>query len=86
MRGLADCLGISSVDLDEVVTQLELLSYDSPGEKNDQYNYVTQYHRGHVTDGRSGSWRGMLDPQLVEEIEEKYGHWLEDRGYPLTCG
>jgi len=46
-----------------------------------RYDSVNLLHAGHITDGRHGSWKDTLTPQVVTEIEQEFGPWLAARNY-----
>lgn len=65
----------------EIVHEIEGMSYDSPGPRNPYYHEVNLFHPDHITDGRAGSWKGSLDPELSAAIMDKYRWWFEKYGY-----
>jgi hypothetical protein len=65
----------------DVLTQLEKLSYESPGSKGSIYHNTNQYHQGHITDGRHRSWDGQIGPGLIAQIEKRHEDWFRKRGY-----
>lgn len=65
----------------EIVNAIDNMHYDNNGKKNDAYHMENLYHRGHITDGRHGSWNGVLSESLLQEIENKYSDWLIENGY-----
>nr|CCF78645.1 hypothetical protein RGS1_70351 [Rubrivivax gelatinosus S1] len=79
---LLERLGLGEAGLAaRIEHELEHASYDSQGPRNAHYHEVTLMHRGHVTDGRVGSWRGQLDRDLERAIVERHRPWLLARGY-----
>ena len=38
-------------------------------------------HKGHITDGRHGSWTKILPEEFVGEIETMFAGWMVARGY-----
>ena len=79
---LARCLGFDEIDSATMVSQLDALRYESPGPKNENYHRINLYHRGHITDGRHGSWKEIIDQSLLDRIVEKYRNWFGNNGYP----
>lgn len=69
------------IDLDALHRELDSLSYDSEGPRNEAYHEVTLLHRGHVTDGRVGSWRNGMPVPLARQIVTAHGDWFAARGY-----
>lgn len=72
---------LSTARAQALVDTLARLSYDSDGPRNDTYNELTLLHRGHVTDGRAGSWPQGLPAALEREIAERHATWFAARGY-----
>jgi hypothetical protein len=85
---LAQSLGMVDVGPHEAATladALSTLSYDSDGPRNGAYNELTLLHRGHVTDGRAGSWPNGLPAALEREIVVRHGAWFAARGYATAA-
>ena len=80
---LARMLGFDDVDPVEIIRQTEELGYHSPGPKNGACHAINLYHPGHMTDGRHGSWKSVIEPGLVRAIEDRHREWFERHGYPL---
>jgi len=81
---IADHLGIADADVSAILIKLETLGYESQGPKNSEYHQVNHYHKGHITDGRHGSWEGWLEPELLHEIEDTFADWFDHHGYERT--
>jgi hypothetical protein len=81
---LAGGLGMQDVDPAEIMRRVDALSYESQGSRNAVYHAENLYHRNHITDGRHGSWEGVLDADLVSAIEERHRSWFEENGYPCA--
>lgn len=73
--------GLDATRAQALADALARLSYDSDGPRNDAYNELTLLHRGHVTDGRAGSWPQGLPAALEREIAERHAAWFAARGY-----
>lgn len=84
IRSIASALALDPDNAAAVAAEIDSLSYDTAGDKNGIYNTENFLHQGHITDGRHGSWKGVLSDRLVKEIENKYADWLVDHEYPLT--
>jgi len=80
---LANLFGMQNIDPAVIVESLEGLDYQSQGSKNAAYHNVNLYYRDHVTDGRHGSWKGLIDSDLIKQIEERHRGWFEKCGYSL---
>ncbi len=78
---LATALSLDGVDLPALRCELDGLSYDSEGPRNAAYHELTLLHRGHVTDGRVGSWRNGMPAALAQQIVSAHDGWFRTRGY-----
>lgn len=83
IKQLAKLFGMENIDPDQIIKSIEQMSYQSEGSKNANYHNVNMYHIGHVTDGRHGSWKGVLDDDLLKQIEEKHRGWFDKLGYSI---
>jgi hypothetical protein len=45
------------------------------------YDAVNLLHEGHITDGRHGSWEGVLSAPCLAAIEKEFRGWMTLRGY-----
>ncbi|HEY9841205.1 MAG: hypothetical protein ACAI44_30995 [Candidatus Sericytochromatia bacterium] len=81
IAGMAAALGRNGVDPAAILAELEAMSFASPGEKGASYHVTNLYHPGHITDGRHGSWRDVLDPALAQAILARHRDWFEANGY-----
>jgi len=71
------------IDPVEIAEELDNLNYDSDGNRNNYYNELNLLHKGHITDGRHGSWKECLNSELAAVIADKYSWWFEKYGYPI---
>lgn len=81
VEGLAARIGVKGVDAAQLVQALGGLSYEGGKAQNGVYDRENLLHQGHITDGRHGSYRETLSPELVAAIEDRHRIWLEDNGY-----
>ena len=81
---LARLFDIKNVDPAGIVNSIEQLNYQSQGDKNEMYHKTNLYHSGHITDGRHGSWKGLIDPALIQKIEEKHQGWFKKYNYSVN--
>ena len=49
--------------------------------KSTEYDAVNLLHKGHVTDGRHGSWDSVVPEEFVAAIEKEFGGWMAAYGY-----
>lgn len=80
---IARQLGIADTDPDGITAAIAELGYRSEGPRNRHYHTTNLFHAGHITDGRHGSWKGVLDEPLVRAIEERHKAWFEKCGYTI---
>lgn len=73
--------GIEGLDIEGLISELDGLVAGSNLSELTGHDSVNLLHPGHVTDGRQGSWDGVLDPAFVKEIEKRYDWWLHENGY-----
>lgn len=80
---LARCCEVDSVDASAIVEEINNLSYESEGERDDIHHKTNLFHSNHISDGSNGYWVNYLEKNLVEQIERKYRDWLEKYEYPI---
>jgi hypothetical protein len=47
------------------------------------YDKTSLFHKNHITDGRHGSWNGIVNNLFIKEIEIKYKNWFVENGYDI---
>jgi len=80
---IAKAMGLSEFDTKDLAAELDALSYDSTGERSETYHRVNLLHRGHVTDGRAGSWPNGLPEALERQIAARHKVWFKANGYAI---
>jgi len=70
-------------NIQEIIAEIDALRYEDPGNKKPLYDMENLLYKDHITDGRHGSWKGLIDNTLLEEIERKYRAWFIQNDYPL---
>jgi len=50
---------------------------------NTRFDPATQLHNRHILNGQTGRWKTVLSPAQVNQIEDWFGDWLVQHGYPL---
>lgn len=79
---IADALQID-IKVKKILKQLgKIKEQPTPGKP---YNTTNLYHRNHVTDGRHMSFHEHLTGEFVAEVEDRFGQWLKNHGYPLVA-
>lgn len=41
-------------------------------------------HHNHITTGKSGAWRTVFSNAQIQQVEQRFGDWLRNHGYPLS--
>jgi len=80
---LGKMLGVTSFNASAIQHQINNMCYEGDGNKNDVYNYVNLFHKGHITDGGHGTWANFIDSDLVKQIEVFHREWFERCGYSV---
>lgn len=70
-------------ELDIEAIQVMLQAEKKPASDGKPYNKEELYHRGHVTNGQHMTFQGVVSDKLIEQIEDSFGSWFIDHGYPL---
>jgi hypothetical protein len=78
--GLARALAVGEIHADEVLQEIAALS-DRSGDGPGGYDPDSLLHRGHITDGRHGTWREWLEPELLRKLEREFHDWFQNNGY-----
>ena len=55
----------------------------SSGGRNRSDFHLDQIHAKHIT-GAGANYSRIIPPRAIQEIEESFGDWLSDMGYPLA--
>jgi hypothetical protein len=84
VRSIGQSLGISDFNSHDICDEIASLNYFTEGKKH-VHNEINLFHKGHITDGRSGTWKDQVDPGLIREIEAKYRDWFIECGLPLSA-
>jgi hypothetical protein len=84
LEKLASFFKIRDVETGEIMSRIGHLNYDNAGKKNQVYHMENLLHKGHITDGRHGSWKGAIDIHFVKLIEDKFREWFVQNDYPLS--
>jgi len=84
LLALSDMLKINGDNkIQEILAEIDALRYENAGDKKPLYHMENLLYEGHITDGRHGSWKGIIDDALLEQIERKYRAWFIQNDYPL---
>ena len=83
IKNIGKLLGYSG-NAHVIIDAIKKLNYDSNGSRNETYNEKNLFHKNHITDGRIGSWKGQIEPELLIEIEDRYKDWFLNNGYNLN--
>ncbi len=75
---LAGRFQLSHLDIEKIVDEVEGMKASAGTET---YDVNSLYHEGHITDGRHGSWEGIISPELEAQILQKHEAWFRHHGY-----
>ena len=78
VRSLAQRFQMPNLDVEKIVAEVDTMKTSAGTER---YDSASLYHEGHITDGRHGSWEGIISPSLEQEILAKHGEWFRQHGY-----
>lgn len=84
VRSLLYKLGMAlnmEANSNEIHAQVQALR--APPKEAKMYDPTTLLTPGHFTDGRVGSYKDTLSPEVVRAIEEEFGDWLQEKGYEV---
>lgn len=83
VEDIARVLKIPEVNSQAIVAEIASMDYDSPGPKTLGHHQINLFHRGHITDGRHGSWHQVLTPDMEKILVAKYHDWFVENGYTV---
>jgi hypothetical protein len=72
---------LESLPYEDILREIEGEKFQKGFSETTAYDAVNLLHEGHVTDGRHGSWNGVLRPELIAAIEKEFRGWMAGRGY-----
>lgn len=72
---------LNELPYESILDEIEGLKFNKRRSKLDPSDTVNLLHDGHVTDGRHGSWKGVIPEELVVSIEKECRGWMISKGY-----
>ncbi len=86
LKNTAAALGLSSAALaqlpyEKILQELEGEQFDESRSTSLGHDAVNLLHNGHITDGRHGSWKNCVPPEIVSAIEQEFADWMISKGY-----
>jgi hypothetical protein len=72
---------VRRLSLDLILQQIESEKFCEERATPAGHDAVNLLHKGHITDGRHGSWTTALSNEVINSIEEEFCVWLTKRGY-----
>jgi len=86
VKKIAASLRLSQQTLDQL--PYEAILREVEGEKfvkkvsdSTPHDTVNLMHKGHITDGRHGSWKTLLPEDFVAAVEKEFRGWMVGKGY-----
>lgn len=84
LRGICESMGIEGIPdekLRNIADEIDGMSYDSEGPKNERFHLINLLHKGHITNGGHGSWEKDIPPPVIREMERRHEGWLRENNY-----
>ena len=81
---LARLLKVETYDCNLILSEINKMSYFTTDNVNKKYNLDNLLHKGHITDGRYGSWKETMPVNYIKLIENKYSEWFKQNNYPIN--
>ncbi len=78
---IASILQIPNPNIPEIIENIRSMTYGESTKTNGTYNLENLLHKGHITNGKHGSWYNDLPKELVIQIEEECSSWLQTNNY-----
>jgi hypothetical protein len=72
---------LGRLDYDAILREIDGQKFSRQFSDNTIYDAVNLLHEGHITDGRHGSWPGVVPDEAVASIEREFRGFLVHRGY-----
>jgi glycosyltransferase involved in cell wall biosynthesis len=72
---------LNELPYESILEEIEGLKFNRRFSKTEAADVTNLLHAGHVTDGRHGSWKGVISDELVVAIEKECRGWMVSKGY-----
>jgi hypothetical protein len=72
---------LARLPYEAILNEIEGQKFTKKFSEASAYDAVNLLHEGHITDGRHGSWTGVLPEKDVAAIEREFRGWLTTRNY-----
>lgn len=72
---------LDQLPYEAILREIEGEKFVSPLSESTEYDTVNLLHRGHITDGRHGSWKNIVPEEFVATIEREFRGWMVNKGY-----
>ncbi len=86
LRGVAAALElptptVAALPLEEILSEIDRERFEEGRATAKRYDAVNLMHENHVTDGRHGSWEGLVPDEIIRAIEAEFADWMREWGY-----
>jgi hypothetical protein len=72
---------LEQLPYEAILHQVEGEKFGKKVSETTPHDAVNLMHKGHITDGRHGSWKGRVPDEFVSVIERQFRGWMATKGY-----
>ena len=72
---------VTTLDFTAIDREIAAEKFNEDRSQGQTYDSVNLLHTGHITDGKHGSWKNTLSPELVAAVEREFREWMVAEGY-----
>jgi hypothetical protein len=72
---------LDQLPYEAILREIEGEKFVKQFSESTEYDAVNLLHKGHITDGRHGSWENVVPKEFVAAIEKEFRGWLTAQGY-----
>ena len=78
---------VDQLPYEAILREIEGEKFSEAVSETSQYDNVNLLFKGHITDGRHGSWKGIVPDDFIAVTEKEFRGWMVSKGYlPATLG
>lgn len=72
---------LEQLPYEAILREIEGEKFEKPFSESTAYDAVNLLHKGHITDGRHGSWKNVVPEDFLAAIEKEFRGWMSVHGY-----